>query len=86
MPNSIIIVYATDWCGDCLRTRRVLEKRNIPFKWINIDRDLQAEQFVKNQNQGLRSVPTIIFPDGSIMVEPKFSELVNKILSIKTDQ
>ena len=86
MPNSIIIVYATDWCGDCLRTRRVLEKRNIPFKWVNIDRDLQAEQFVINHNQGLRSVPTIIFPDGSIMVEPKFSELVHKISSIKTDQ
>jgi mycoredoxin len=81
MPNSIIIVYGTNWCGDCLRARRVLEKRNVPFNWINIDHDREAEKFVLEHNSGMRSVPTIIFPDGSIMVEPKFSELVAKLTS-----
>ena len=82
MPNSIIIVYGTNWCGDCLRTRRVLDKREIQYEWINIDRDQQAEQFVLQHNNGLRSVPTIVFPDGSILVEPKFSRLVEKLTAL----
>ena len=79
MPNSIIIVYGTNWCGDCLRTRRVLEKREIEYEWINIDRDKQAEQFVLEHNKGIRSVPTIVFPDGSILVEPSDVELGKKL-------
>lgn len=82
MSNSIIVVYGTNWCGDCLRARRVLEKRQIQFEWINIDRNKQAEQFVLQHNQGMRSVPTIVFPDGSILVEPKFSQLNEKLTSL----
>lgn len=82
MPNSIIIVYGTNWCGDCLRARRVLEKREIQYEWINIDRDKQAEQFVLEHNHGMRSVPTIVFPDGSTLVEPKFSVLVEKLAGL----
>ena len=82
MPNSIIIVYGTNWCGDCLRARRVLEKREIQYEWINIDQDKQAERFVLEHNNGMRSVPTIVFPDGSIIVEPKFSLLVEKLTTL----
>jgi mycoredoxin len=57
----------------------VLEKRAIRYEWINIDRDEQAENFVLSHNGGMRSVPTVVFPDGSIMVEPKFSALVEKL-------
>jgi mycoredoxin len=77
--DSIIIVYGTGWCGDCLRARRILERRKIPFEWIDIDHDPQAEQYVLNHNHGFRSVPTILFPDGSVLVEPSFSQLVHKL-------
>jgi mycoredoxin len=60
----------------------VLDKREIQYEWINIDRDQQAEQFVLQHNNGLRSVPTIVFPDGSILVEPKFSRLVEKLTAL----
>jgi mycoredoxin len=79
MPNSNIIVYGTDWCGDCIRTRRFLKRNNIPFEWINIDKDPQAEKFVRETNRGMRSVPTIVFPDGSILVEPSNTELEGKL-------
>lgn len=82
MPNSIIIVYATNWCGDCLRTRKVLKDLNIEHEWINIDRNEQAEQFVLQHNHGMRSVPTIVFPDGTILVEPKSTQLVNKLYAL----
>jgi mycoredoxin len=38
----------------------------------------EATEFVLNVNHGNRSVPTIIFPDGSVLVEPGFAELNKK--------
>ncbi|MCI0519968.1 MAG: glutathione S-transferase N-terminal domain-containing protein [Chloroflexi bacterium] len=79
MPSSDLIVYGTEWCGDCRRTRRYLERRNIPFTWINIDQDKAAEAFVIKTNRGMRSVPTLVFPDGAILVEPSNLALAEKL-------
>jgi glutaredoxin-like protein len=79
MSESSIKVYAANWCGDCRRSRRFLDKHKIPYEWINIDQDPQAEQFVLTTNKGMRSVPTIVFQDGSILVEPSDAELAAKL-------
>ena len=78
MPESKIIMYGSDWCGDCRRARRFFEQHKIPYEWINIDRDRKAEAYVREVNRGNRSVPTIVFPDGDILVEPDNDELANK--------
>lgn len=73
-----IVIYGTDWCPDCIRARRFLRDRQIAFEWINIDRDRQAEATVLKINQGMRSVPTIVFEDGSYLVEPPLHVLEQK--------
>lgn len=70
MDGELIQIYATDWCGDCKRARRFFDARVISYQWINIDQDLEGERFVINHNHGNRSVPTIVMPDGRILVEP----------------
>lgn len=82
MLSNIIRVYGTNWCGDCIRARSFLSLRNIPFDWINIDHDQVGEKFVLEINHGTRSVPTIIFPDGSILVEPTNKELEAKLFEL----
>ncbi len=79
MAEGKIIVYATNWCGSCYQARRVLQKHNVPFEWIDIDQNPAAAQFVKETNHGFRSVPTIVFTDGSILVEPSESALTAKL-------
>jgi len=79
MSNSNIIVYGTTWCGDCLRTRRFLDKNKVPYEWVDIDKDRQAEAYVEEVNLGNRSVPTILFADGSILVEPSNQVFMKKI-------
>ena len=74
-----IILYGTRWCGDTRRAKKVFEKMKVDFQWIDIDKDKNAESFVKETNNGFRSVPTIIFPDGSILVEPKNDVLEEKL-------
>lgn len=79
MIDQLIIVYGTRWCGDCVRVRYYLDKNQIPYQWINIDTDKQGEKRVLSLNAGMRSVPTIIFPDGSYLVEPSELLLSRKI-------
>lgn len=79
MSNDQIVMYGTSWCGDCRRSRRVLDENNIPYQYIDIEQDDAARQHVEKVNNGSRSVPTIIFPDGSVLVEPSNAELLAKV-------
>jgi len=78
--QDIIKMYATTWCGDCRIAKRWFDSHSIPYEYINIEEDETAAAFVLQVNGGMRSVPTIIFPDGSILVEPSTRELATKFL------
>ena len=74
-----ILLYGTNWCPSVWATRRLFDQHEIPYRWINIDKDEEAGAYVEQVNDGYRSVPTIVFPDGSILVEPSRSELARKL-------
>lgn len=76
--SSEIIIYGTSWCGDTRRARAFFDQNKIPYKWIDIDTNADARKFVESVNRGYRSVPTIIFPDGSMLVEPSAARLAEK--------
>jgi len=77
-----IVVYATAWCPDCMRARRVLDRRHADYRWVDIDQDAQARDYVEELNRGFRSVPTIVFPDGSVLVEPSDWELSDRLAAM----
>ena len=79
METLPIKFYGTTWCGDCRRAKTIFAELQIPYLWIDIDQNPQAAEFVKQINHGMRSVPTIIFPDGSILVEPDSESLRIKL-------
>ncbi len=74
-----IIMYGTIWCSDCHRSREFLDKQRIPYEWVDVEQDAKAMAYVTQVNQGQRRVPTILFPDGSILVEPSDAELGAKL-------
>ena len=59
--------------------RRVLDEANADYDWIDIDKDPAAVDEVMRLNRGMRSVPTIVFPDGSVIVEPSRRELTARL-------
>lgn len=75
MTETEIIFYGVNWCWQSRRARRFLDKHNVPYKFINIDKDEEGEQFVLENNNGMRSVPTIVFLDKSVLVEPSNSQI-----------
>lgn len=67
--------YGAMWCGDTRRARKYFDDHNIPYEWIDVDKDKDAEMLVKSLNNGFRSIPTIVFGDGSKLVEPSTMKL-----------
>ncbi len=74
-----IVMYTTESCSDCYRAKAFFEANNIEYLRIALEGNVEATEFVMQVNNGLRSVPTIVFPDGSILVEPTWEELKQKI-------
>jgi mycoredoxin len=84
MSDEPILIYGTTWCGDCRRARRFFNQHHIPYRWIDIDQDRQAEQIVRKANNGNRSVPTIFYPDGTVLVEPSTATLSAKLAAARS--
>lgn len=78
---SQIVMYTTGVCGDCWRAKRFFEANGISFLQVGIEGDEQATRFVAEVNNGFHSVPTIIFPDGAVLVEPTWDDLRKKFPS-----
>ena len=79
MPEGQIQVYGTKWCPDCMRVKQVFSRHKITYAWYDIEQDEQLSAYVEKVNGGYKSVPTIVFPDGSILVEPGNTELEKKL-------
>jgi mycoredoxin len=73
-----IVMYATSWCGDCRMAKRWFDQHGVAYDYIDIEQDDEATAYVKQVNGGRSSVPTIVFPDGSVLVEPSAHELAHK--------
>ena len=75
-----ITMYTTSWCSDCRRAKRIFAAWNVPFTEVDIEEDEAAAELVMRVNAGRRSVPTILFPDGTKLVEPSNAALEAKLV------
>lgn len=74
-----IRMYGAEWCSDCKRSKLYFDQKGIDYEYIDIDDDPKALKIVRKANKGRRTIPTIIFEDGSILVEPTNQELAAKL-------
>jgi len=72
-------VIGASWCPDCKRAKTFLGQHRIEFDWVDMETDPSAQAEVERINDGKRIIPTIIFPDGSILTEPSNDELAEKL-------
>jgi thioredoxin reductase (NADPH) len=61
-----------------------LGEHQIPYEWVDVEEDAEAKKFVIAKKNGKRIIPTIVFKDGSFLVEPTNAELAEK-LGLKTE-
>ena len=80
---SDITMYGAEWCGDCRRSKRFLDSNNVKYNYIDVEADAAASEKVIEINGGMRSIPVIIFSDGTHFTEPSDIALKEKLESLK---
>jgi mycoredoxin len=81
--HKTITFYGADWCGDCKRSKAYLDTHKTSYTYINIDVVEGAAEEVRKINNGLASIPTILFPNGEILVEPTDAVLAKAVAADK---
>ncbi|HML23823.1 MAG TPA: FAD-dependent oxidoreductase [Aggregatilinea sp.] len=78
-PLETIRMYGAAWCPDCRRAKSFFGEQRVHYEYIDIEQFPESVAEVERINHGMRSIPTILFPDGSILVEPSDEELAAKL-------
>ncbi len=74
-----LTVYATDWCPFCFRLLTGLNREGIEFEMVDIEADEDAAEIVEGINGGNRTVPTVVFADGTAMTNPPLAQVQGKL-------
>ena len=76
-PDKIMF-YAADWCPECDRVRSFLVGRGVEFIEVDTAKNPAAVEFLEHMLRRVR-LPTIIFPDGTMSVEPSNDEIARHL-------
>ena len=75
VPDAAVTMYTTTWCGYCVRLKRLMQREGIEFAEVDIETDDRAADVVMRANGGNRTVPTLVFPDGSALTNPSIEQV-----------
>lgn len=77
------IMYSTTWCGYCKRLKSQLADLGVTFEEINIEEVPGTAEIVEKANGGNRTVPTLVFSDGTAMTNPPAKDVVAKLAALR---
>ena len=76
-----VTMYSTTWCGYCRRLKTLLDREGIGYTEVNIEADEASARFVEQANGGNQTVPTLLFPDGSVATNPTLDQVKERLAS-----
>jgi mycoredoxin len=71
----MLTMYTTTWCGYCTRLKSMLAREGIHYTEVNIEQDEAAADLVMRVNGGNRTVPTVVFPNGTALTNPSIAQV-----------
>ncbi len=74
-PGTAVTMYTTNWCGYCMRLKKLMQREGIDFSEVNIEVDDSAAELVMKANGGNRTVPTLLFADGTALTNPSIDQV-----------
>ena len=83
MTNEPITIYSTTWCGYCRRLKSQLNAAGVDFVEVNIEHDEAAAEFVEKSTGGMRTVPTVLLPDGSTLTNPPVTVVLESLEALR---
>jgi mycoredoxin len=79
---SEFTLYTTSWCGYCARLKGQLKRAGITYTEVDIEEQPEAADVVTRVNQGNRTVPTLVFSDGSALTNPSVAQVTGKLAAL----
>ena len=79
---SEITMYGAEWCGDCRHSKKFLDSNNVKYNYIDVEADESAAAKVQEVNGGAKSIPVIVFSDGTHLTEPSDNDLKAKLQAL----
>jgi mycoredoxin len=79
----MITFYGADWCGDCRRSKRLLDSLAVEYTYVDTEGTPGAVDTVLAYNNGMKSIPVIVFPDGTHLTEPSDPALTAKLQELQ---
>jgi mycoredoxin len=77
-----LIMYTTPWCGFCRNLKKQLARDGIEMAEVDIEQDLAAAEFVMSVNGGNQTVPTVVLPDGTTLVNPSAAQVRERLAAV----
>jgi mycoredoxin len=74
-PDAPVTMYTTQWCGYCVRLKKLMQREGIEFAEVDIENDAQVMQ----ANGGNRTVPTLLFADGTALTNPGIDQVIAQL-------
>jgi mycoredoxin len=75
----MVTMYTTGWCGFCARLKFDLQRAGIAYDEVDIESVPDAAERVMQVNGGNRTVPTVVFPDGTALTNPSVQQVADKL-------
>ncbi|HLO29769.1 MAG TPA: FAD-dependent oxidoreductase [Anaerolineales bacterium] len=79
LPYEGIRVVGTLWSLSSHQVKDFLTRHQIPYQWLDIEKDSNARQLVEGLSAENTKLPVIFFPNGQSLVEPDLKELADKV-------
>jgi mycoredoxin len=79
---SDFTLYSTTWCGYCARLKGQLKRAGIGYTEVDIEQQPDAAEIVAEVNNGNRTVPTLVFSDGSALTNPSVAQVTDKLAAL----
>lgn len=74
-----LTVYGAAWCSDCKRAKKFLGEQRVHYHWVDVEQNAEGLTLVERANKGKRIIPTLVFEDRSVLIEPSNAELAAKL-------
>jgi thioredoxin reductase (NADPH) len=79
LPYQGIRVAGTLWSLPSHQVKDFLTRHQIPYQWLDIEKDSHARQMVEEATSGSSKLPAVFFPDGNVLLQPDLKDLAELV-------
>ena len=79
LPYEGIRVAGALWSLSSHQVKDFLTRHQIPYQWLDIEKDAGARQLVEGVSSEETKLPVVFFPDGKALLQPDLKQLAEKV-------